>query len=509
MGSLLTPTESTTKPFKPLDPTELIAESSLVTEFIAEYYRNVKNLPVQPPVRPGFLISLLPNAAPLAPESMETILHDVNEKIVPGLMQWQSPNFFSYFPATCSNAGLLGEMLCSGLNVVGFTWSSSPAAAELEQVVVDWMGKMFGLPTMFLFSSGGGGVLHGSTCEAVVCTLAAARDKMLEMVGDDMINKLVVYCSDQTHFTLEKGAKLIGIRPKNIKAIKTTKSNQYAICPYNLRNVIESDIESGLIPLFLCGTIGTTAFGAVDPIRELGIMAKEFNMWFHVDAAYAGSACICPEFRPYMDGLELAYSFSTNPHKWLLSNMDCCVLWLKTPEHVIQSLAADGAFLKGGNEVVDYKDWQIALSRRFRAIKLWVVIRRYGVTNLMSHIRSDVSMAKRFEELVKSDKRFEVVFPRKFSLVCFKLSGKKTLINGHQGEEEDGKLSLDSELTRVLMERVNSTGKALLSGVTMDSLFFIRCAIGSTLTEVQHVDGLWELIQENLKHIYVDNTKEA
>ncbi|KAL9683486.1 hypothetical protein QQ045_015308 [Rhodiola kirilowii] len=505
MGSLSFSTEST-KPFKQLDPTELITESSLVTEFITKYYRTVENLPVQPLVKPGFLTSQLPRAAPFSPESVETILQDVNDKIVPGLMQWQSPNFYSYFPATCSNAGLLGEMLCSGLNVVGFTYCSSPAAAELEQVVVDWMGKMFGLPSMFLFSGGGGGVLHGSTCEAIVCTLAAARDKMLDKVGDDMINKLVVYCSDQTHFTLQKGAKLIGIRPKNIKAIKTTKSNQYGLSPDDLRNVIENDIASGLIPLYLCGSIGTTAFGAVDPIRKLGQVAKEFNMWFHVDAAYAGSSFICPEFRPYMDGLELTDSFSTNPHKWLLSNMDCCVLWLKAPDDVIQSLAADGAFLKGGNnETVDYKDWQIALSRRFRAIKLWMVIRRYGVTNLMSHIRSDVNMAKRFEELVRSDKRFEVVLPRKFSLVCFKLRGKiKTMHEDDEGGNGMKKLSVDSELTRELMERVNSSGKALLSGVVMGSLFFIRCAIGSTLTEERHVEGLWKLIQENLKHIYVD-----
>ncbi|CAM8948732.1 unnamed protein product [Rhodiola kirilowii] len=504
MGSL-----SSAKPFKPLDPTDLIVESSLVTEFIAEYYRSMENLPVlQLSVKPGFLIDQLPNAAPFDPESMETILQDVNDKIVPGLMQWQSPNFYSYFPVTISNAGLLGEMLCSGLNVVGFAWNSSPAATELEQVVVDWMGKMFGLPSMFLFSGGGGGVMYGTTCEAVVCTLAAARDKMLEKVGDDMINKLVVYCSDQTHFTLKKGAKLIGIRPKNIKVIKTTKSNQYGLCPNDLRDVIESDVKSGLIPLYLCGTIGTTSFGAVDPIRELGIIAKEFNMWFHVDAAYAGSAFICPEFRHYMDGLELTDSYSTNAHKWLLSNLDCCVLWLKAPEHVINSLSANGAYLKSGNDddTVAYKDWQISLTRRFRAIRLWMVIRTYGLTNLMSHIRSDVSMAKRFEELVESDKRFEVVFPRKFSLVCFKLRAKKTALMHDQqvlvdDEEGEGKLSLDSELTRELMERINSTGKAGLSGATIGSLFFIRCAIGSTLTEERHVEGLWELIQDNAKSI--------
>uniref|UniRef100_A0A7N0TZA9 Tyrosine decarboxylase n=1 Tax=Kalanchoe fedtschenkoi TaxID=63787 RepID=A0A7N0TZA9_KALFE len=501
MGSLSSPRDLT-KPFNPLDPTELAVESSLVTDFIAEYYRTVEQRPVQPHVTPGFLTSQLPSAAPFASESVESILQDVYDKILPGLVQWQSPNFHAYYPATCSNAGLLGEMLCSGLNVVGFTWSASPAAAELEQVVVDWMGKMMGLPQGLLFSGGGGGVLQGSTCEAVVCTLAAARDRALERVGDDMFNKLVVYCSDQTHFTLKKGSKLVGIRPANVKAIKTTKNNEYGLCPTDLRDLVASDVKAGFIPIYLCGTIGTTAFGAVDPIRELGKVAREFNMWFHVDAAYAGSAFICPEFRHYMDGVELADSFSTNPHKWLLSNMDCCVLWLKFPKRVIKSLAAGGNFLEGGSEtMVDYKDWQIALSRRFRAIKLWMVIKRYGYKNLISHIRSDVSMAKRFEELLLSDRRFEVVFPRKFSLVCFKLDVMKNV--PEVVDEDDGELSHDSKLTRELMASVNVTGKAFLTGVRLGRIFFIRCAIGSTLTEDRHIQDLWKLIQEKAHKICI------
>uniref|UniRef100_A0A7N0U697 Tyrosine decarboxylase n=1 Tax=Kalanchoe fedtschenkoi TaxID=63787 RepID=A0A7N0U697_KALFE len=229
MGSLSSPVDST-KPFNPIDPTELVVESSLVTNFIAEYYQTLEHRPVQPDVTPGFLTVQLPSEAPLASESVESILQDVYDKILPGLTHWQSPNLHAYFPITCSNAGLLGETLCSGLNVVGFAWSASLAATELEQVVVDWMGKMMGLPQGFLFSGGGGGVLQGSTCEAVVCTLAAARDRALERVGDDMFNKLVVYCSDQTHFTLKKGSKLVGIRPANVKAIKTTKNNEYGLC---------------------------------------------------------------------------------------------------------------------------------------------------------------------------------------------------------------------------------------------------------------------------------------
>jgi aromatic-L-amino-acid decarboxylase len=337
----------------------------------------------------------LPDSAPYGPESLEDILKDVSESILPGLTHWQSPNFFAYFQANASTAGFLGEMLCSGLNVVGFNWISSPAATELESIVMDWMGKMLKLPSSFLFSGTGGGVLHGSTCEAVVCTLAAARDKALEKLGgSENITRLVVYASDQTHFTVQKAAKLIGITKSNFRAITTSFSTKFAQSPENLRAAIEEDIKAGLVPLYLCGTVGTTACGAVDPINELGNIAREYKMWFHVDAAYAGSACICPEFRPYLDGVELADSVSLNPHKWFLTNMDCCCLWLKQPKFLVDSLSTDSEILRNNasesNSVIDYKDWQIALSRRFKALKLWIVIRKHGLANLMYHIRSDV-----------------------------------------------------------------------------------------------------------------------
>ncbi|CAM8936565.1 unnamed protein product [Rhodiola kirilowii] len=490
MGSLSSPDDPSIITFNPMDLTELSTESRLVVDFITQYYQSLETRPVQPRVKPGFLTSQLPEKAPFDGESMKDILSDVNEKIVPGLTHWQSPNFHAYFPASSSNAGLLGELLCSGLSVIGFTWSSSPAATELENVVVDWMANMLNLPSSFRFSGGsGGGVLQANTCEAVLCTLAAARDKALNRVGDDQINKLVVYCSDQTHFTIHKGAKLIGIRSKNIKSITTRRVNEFKLCPNDLRDAIRSDLEAGLVPFYVCGTIGTTALGVVDPIKELGKVAREFDLWFHVDGAYGGSACICPEFQHYLDGAELVDSISMNAHKWLLSNLDCCFLWLQCPNALIESLAAEANFLKGGSEMVDYKDWQISLSRRFRAIKMWMVIRRYGVSNLIEHIRSDVSMATRFEEMVAADNRFEIVFPRKFALVCFKLSSSKT------------PLGRDSELTRELMERVNSSGKAYLSGVQMDRIFFIRCCIGSSLTEERHIDNLWKLIQETAQSI--------
>lgn len=380
-------------------------------------------------------------------------------------------------------------MLCSGLNVLGFNWISSPAATELESIVMDWMGNLLKLPASFLFSGNGGGVLHGTTCEAIVCTLAAARDRALKKFGWEKITKLVVYASDQTHSTLHKGAKLVGIPPGNIRTLRTSILSGFSLLPETLEGEIEKDIELGFVPLFICGTVGTTACGAVDPIEDLGKIAKKYNLWFHIDAAYAGNALICPEFRHYLNGVELADSISMNAHKWFLTNLTCCCLWVKNPNLLIESLTTSPEFLRNyeteSNAVVDYKDWQVALSRRFNAIKLWVVIRMHGVANLMSHIRSDVVLAKRFETLVMKDKRFEIVAPRKFALVCFRLKARS---DGMSGDVD--------ELNHRLLAEINKSGRAFMSHGMVGGMYFLRCCIGSTLTEERHVDELWNLIQE-------------
>ncbi|XP_058090833.1 phenylacetaldehyde synthase-like [Magnolia sinica] len=472
----------------PLDPDDFARQSHIAVDFIANYYRTIESYPVRSQVEPGYLKKQLPESTPFSPEPLETILQDIHNHIIPGLTHWQSPNFFAYFQANASTAGFLGEMLCTGFNVVGFNWITSPAATELEGVVMDWMAKILDLPQSFMFSGlkGGGGVLHGSTCEAIVCTLAAARDKVLDTIGWDQIGKLVVYGSDQTHFTLQKASKLVGIRPSNFRILPTSATTSFALSPDIARKAMENDVASGLVPLFLCATVGTTASGATDPLDGLGRLAREFGVWFHVDAAYAGAACICPEFRSYLDGVDFADSLSMNPHKWFLTNMDCCCLWVKNPNFLTNSLATDPEILKNnatdGKRVVDYKDWQIALSRRFRAMKLWVVLRMHGVVNLRNHIRSDVALAERFEGLVATDSRFEVLVPRKFALVCFRL---KPIA------EEDG-----SRVNRELLEGVNVSGRAYMTHAVVGGTYVLRFAVGATMTEERHVDDTWKLIQE-------------
>ncbi|KAJ1277184.1 hypothetical protein BS78_05G275500 [Paspalum vaginatum] len=305
-----------------LDPETFAEESSAVLEFLSGYYRDVDTYPVMAKLQPGSIRKLLPETAPESGEPMDRNLDDVRRDILPGLTHWQSPRFFAYFPANASTAGFAGEMLSAGLNVVPFVWAASPAVTELEQVVVDWMAALLGLPERFLFRGGGGGVLHGSTCEAVVCTLAAARDRELRKLGHAAILDLVVYASDQTHatFQFQMGASIVGIPPANFRVLRTSPDSGYGLTAAAVRAAVEDDIAQGLVPLYMCATVGTTGLGAIDRVRELGQLARRHGMWLHVDAAYAGSAAICPEFQGHLDGAELADSVSMNPHKWFLTN---------------------------------------------------------------------------------------------------------------------------------------------------------------------------------------------
>ncbi|KAM0053762.1 putative carboxy-lyase [Helianthus debilis subsp. tardiflorus] len=476
----------------PLDPEEFRRQAHLVVDFLADYYLNIENYPVCSQVEPGFLTKTMPLTAPLQPEPIETILQDVHKHIIPGLTHWQSPGFFAYFQSNASTGNFLGEMLLTGFNSVGFNWLASPAATELEVVVMEWLLKLLQLPKSFSFSSDGGGVIHGSTCESFVCTLVAAREKKLGQ-REANLGKLVVYCSDQTHFSLQKACRVVGISPHNVRSIQTKKSMNFQLSPGALLTAIESDVRAGLIPLYVCLTLGTTSTTAVDPLLALSEIAKRFLMWVHVDAAYAGSACICPEFRHFLDGVEGANSFSFNPHKWFLTTLDCCCLWVKDQTDLTKALSNDPELLKNKasdtKSVVDYKNWQIALSRRFRAMKLWMVIRSYGVTGLQEVIRKHVKLAKHFEALLIADKRFEVVVPRNFATVCFKVLAPN-------GSNEDSK-----RLTQTLLDSLNASGLVYMTHAVIEGVYVIRVAIGATLTEEKHVRMLWDMVQEHATHL--------
>ncbi|KAG6657894.1 tryptophan decarboxylase TDC2-like [Carya illinoinensis] len=489
MGSLDCSADTSSE-FKPLDPEDFRNQAHKVVDFIADYYKQVETYPVLTQVQPDYLRARLPQTAPYLPEPLETILSDVTKDIIPGMTHWLSPNFFGFFPATVSTAAFLGEMLCTSFNAVSFNWLASPAATELEMIVTDWLANMLKLPNTFMFSGTGGGVIQNTSSDAILVTLIAARDRMLRTRGSTAtIQKLAVYCSDQTHSTFAKAAKLAGISPCNVKAIPTNLDTAFALSASALRLAVEADVASGLVPLYLCATVGTTSTTAIDPLPPLSDLASEFGMWMHVDAAYGGSACICPEFRHYLEGIERVDSLSLSPHKWLLTYLDCCCLWVTHPNLLVQALSTDPEYLKNkpseSKSVVDYKDWQVGTGRKFKSLRLWFVLRSYGVVSLQSHIRSDIRMAKTFEGLVKSDPRFEVVVPRNFALVCFRL-------NPFSGEDPER----TEALNRKLLDWVNSTGRVYMTHTKVGGIYILRFAVGATLTEEHHVAAAWKLIKE-------------
>ncbi|KAL8252742.1 hypothetical protein R6Q59_036435 [Mikania micrantha] len=444
----------------------------------------------------GILQKLIPDSAPVQPESLQAVLQEVETKILPGITHWQSPNYFAYFPINASIAGFLGEMLSAGINTLGFSWITSPAATELEMIVLDWLANLLKLPNDFHSKGPSGGVIQGTASEAVLVVLLAARDRILREIGKDALGKLVVYGSDQTHSCFEKACQLAGIHPENLRLLKTENYNEYALSPDSLDDAISQDIAAGLIPFFLCATVGTTSSTAVDPLHELGKIIKRYGIWFHVDAAYAGSACICPEYRHHLNGIEEADSFNMNCHKWFLTNFDCSALWIKDRNVLIQSLSTNPEYLKNkasqGTTVIDYKDWEIPLGRRFRSLKLWMVLRLYGVENLQSYIRNHIKLAQQFEDLVAQDTRFmsyknshfQIVATRTFSLVCF------LLLPANKNEEHANKLNRD------LLDAVNSSGQIFISHTVLSGKYILRFVVGAPLIEERHIVAAWKLFQE-------------
>ncbi|KAI3890928.1 hypothetical protein MKW92_039095 [Papaver armeniacum] len=479
----------------PLDPDEFRRQGHMIIDFLADYYKNVESHPNKSRVKPGYLRKRLPKSAPDNPETIETILQDVKNDIIPGLTHWQNPNCN---PSSGSVAGFLGEMLRTGFN-----GKSSPAATELENIVMNWLAKMLTLPKSFMFSSdgssGGGGVLQGTTCEAILCPLTTARDKMLNEIGRQNINKLVVYASDQTHCALQTAAQIAGINPKNYRVIATSKSTNFGLSPDSLQSTILADIKSGLVPLFLCASVGTITSTAVDPIGPLSEVAKIYGVWVHVDAAYAGSACICPEFRHFIDGVEEADSFSLNPDKWFfMTTLDCCCLWVKDFDSLAKTLSTNQEYLNKAAEsekVTVYKERQAALSQRFRSMKLWLVLRRYGIANLRTFLRSHVEMAKKFQELIGMDNRFEIVVPRTFSMVCFRL--KPTGIFKQKIVENEHIEAQTNEINAKLLESVNASGQIYMTHAVVGGVYMIRFAVEETLTEERHVTEGWKVVQEH------------
>lgn len=449
-----------------------------VVDRIAEYMENVEKYPVAPDILPGSIREKLPDAPPQHGEPFEDVLRDFDRIIIPGITHWQSPDFFGYFPANASGPAILGDMLSSGLGVVGMMWATCPAATELETHVLDWLVNMMGLPEAFASDSTGGGVIQDSASSANLCALIAGRERATQGRSNarGVPHRLVAYTSNQAHSSVEKAMTIAGLGREYLRLIGV--DDAYAMVPEALESAIQSDVARGYTPAFICATAGTTSSTAMDPLRKIGEIANQFNIWFHVDSAHAGAACVCPEHRDLFDGLVLADSFCFNAHKWMLTNFDCDCMFVRDRDALTRALTVDPEYLKSNDEnTIDYRNWQIPLGRRFRALKLWLVIRHYGVEGLQNHIRYTIKLTQDLAARIERAENLIVAAPYPLNLVCFR----------HEAGDE---------ATKTLHERINATGEVFLSHTLLDEKYIIRVAVGSPQTESRHLDALWDLIRK-------------
>ena len=451
-----------------------------LVEWLADYQARVAELPVKPRVAPGDIRAQLPPAAPEQGESFDLILADLERIVLPGLMHWQSPNFFGYFPANASPPAILGELVSAGLGQQGMLWLTSPACTELESHVLDWLVDLLALPQRFKSGGPGGGVIQDTASSATLCALLAARERVSAYTAREQgtPSTLVAYCSEETHSSMDKAASIAGLGRARLRKIGTDA--RLAMDAAALAAAIAEDRAAGLTPFFVCASVGTTSSLAVDPVPAIADLCQREGLWLHVDGAMAGSAALCPEYRYLHAGLEGADSYCFNPHKWLLTNFDCDCFFVADREPLIRALTVLPEYLRNeasaSGAIIDYRDWQIPLGRRFRALKLWFVLRSYGVQGLQAFIRRHVALAAEFEQWVAADPRFELVVPRTLNLVCFRLRGANA----------------DNE---ALLKRLNDSGRVFLSHTVIRGQYTLRFCVGQTYTERAHVEAAWALIR--------------
>ncbi|HOW30673.1 MAG TPA: aminotransferase class I/II-fold pyridoxal phosphate-dependent enzyme [Bacteroidales bacterium] len=450
-------------------------------DWMADYYEDIEKFPVKSQVLPGEIGAKLPLFPPAESEDMENIFIDFREIILPGITHWQSPDFFAYFPANGSFPSILGEMLTAALGAQCMIWETSPAAAELEERVMDWLKLMTGLPQSW------SGVIQDTASTSTLAAILSAREKYsgfgVNNAGFAGYEGLRVYCSTETHSSIEKAVKIAGIGRQNL--VKVQVDDQFRMDVKALRKAITGDLEAGLKPCCVVATLGTTGSTSVDPLSEIAGICREFNLWLHVDAAYGGTALLLPEYRWMTEGIERADSIVFNPHKWMFTNFDCSAYFVKDKESLIRTFEILPEYLKTATrgQVNDYRDWGVPLGRRFRALKLWFVIRSFGVDGLKSRISEHIEMAKWFERQVIASDGFELLAPRIFSVVCFRYHplGLSAVEVNHFNQQ--------------LLQVINKTGKLYLSHTKLNGNFVLRMSIAQTETRQHHVEAAWESIR--------------
>jgi aromatic-L-amino-acid decarboxylase len=455
-------------------PSEFRSHAHLLVDWIADYLDRVGEELVVPPTRPGDIRRQLPAEPPALGEPFDAIRADFERVVYPGMTHWGHPGFFGYFPTNSSPPSILAEMLMAALGAQCMSWQTSPAGTELEQVVMDWLRRMLGLPGEFT------GVIQDYASSSTLVALITARDR----VRADL-ERATVYASIEAHSSVAKGARLAGFRPEHIRLVETDA--ELALRADRLEERVRADRAQGLVPAAVVATVGTTSSTAVDPVRAIAAIARRYGLWLHVDAAFAGAAAIVPELRWVFDGVELADSIVMNPHKWLLVSHDCSAYFVRDPAALLRSFATSPEYLRTRHDasVVNYRDWGIPLGRRFRALKLWFVIRSYGVEGLRGMIREHVRLADRFAGLVASHPALELAVPARLGLACFRCRPRP-------GEEP---VRADDR-TRALLDAINAPGDFLLTHTVLRDRYTIRLALGHPSTTDAIIDRLWRRVEE-------------
>ena len=466
-----------------------------VVDWIADYFEHISELPVLSQIEPNWLKDNIPESAPEKGEDFGDVLKDVDRLILPAVTNWNHPNFHGLFSTSTSSVGVFGEMLAAAFDMKAMLWRTSPASTELEDVVLDWLRQMLGLPDHFE------GIIYDTASVSTMHAIAAARERAnlnireQGMSGRDDLPLLRVYCSEQVHSSIDKACITLGLGTRSLRKIAVNE--RFEMIPEALAEAIDEDVDAGYLPICVIPTIGTTSSSSVDPVDAIADICEKHSIWLHVDSAYAGSAAILPEKREYFAGWERADSIVTNPHKWMFTPFDLSVLYCRDLGIMKQAFSLVPEYLKTNDEstVKNGMDYGIQLGRRFRALKLWFVMRYFGSEGLIDRIREHCRLAELFASWIEDSPDFEMLAPVPFALVCFRAC-------------RDGTADLDA-LNERIMNEINASGEAYLSHTKLNGKFTLRLSVGSIRVEEQHLKKVWELLNEHLNGVVKASAKGA
>jgi len=467
-----------------MTPDEFRTHGKAIVDWIADYWEGIEDHPVLSRVDPGWVRSQLPEHPPEEGEPFDRLLGDVDRVVMPGITHWQHPGFHAYFNTGGSGPSVLGDLLASGLGVQGMSWATSPAATEVETLVLDWLAELLDLPTGFRSDGPGGGVIQDSASSATLVALLAARERTTGGASNrngvrQGTAPMAVYASEHAHSSVEKAVRIAGFGSAFLRTIPS--DDDHRMRPDLLAARIDGDIANGLRAVAVVATVGTTSSTAIDPVARIGQVCADRGVWLHVDGALAGTAALVPEMRWLLDGLEFADSFVVNPHKWMLTTFDCSAFWVRDRADLLRALSILPEYLRTeagqSGAVIDYRDWQVPLGRRFRALKLWFVIRWFGAEGLRAMVRHHLELTERFDAWVVEHPSYERAAPTTVNLVCFR--------------HVDG-----DDASRRVMDGINAGGEAYLTHTVLDGTFTLRVAIGGERTTDRHIDRLCSLLDE-------------